>query len=149
MKAHADLREKDCASFFPVHDAHAVLDDGAVLPQSIDCTPQGAAGRHNVLDKKDPVPRLQIALEIALRPMLLQRLAHHHVGLAAREAHGCGDWDSTELDACNSIRLLRVWPHELCYSVKDRWASDCLLQVHVIIGVFPGRQSKGTVTQRL
>src|SRR6059058_3529036 len=83
---------------FPVHDAHAVLDDRPVLAQPIDRAAQGAAGRHDVLNEQHEIASVQLAFEVVLRAVFLRGLAHDDVRRIAREAHGRGNRDRPEFD---------------------------------------------------
>src|SRR5438445_12055414 len=85
VKAHADLGEEDRAALFPIHDAHAVLDDRTVLPQPIDRAPQGAAGRHDVLNEQHEIASVQLAFEVVLPAVFLRGLAPDDVARHPRE----------------------------------------------------------------
>src|SRR2546423_2663565 len=116
MEPHADLREQHLAAFLSIDDADTVLDDGAVSPKPFDCPAQCPAGRDDVIDEDHTIPPTQLALELMLRAMFLRGLAHHDVRLAAGQADRRGDWERTELDARDPIRV----PRELSHAVRDQ-----------------------------
>src|SRR3990170_4887922 len=86
VEPHAGLREEHPASLLAIDDADAFFHDRAVASQALDRASKRPTGRDNVLDEEDALAIRQVPFEILLRPMLLRRLAHHDVRLAARQA---------------------------------------------------------------
>src|SRR3989442_14758025 len=120
VKPHPDLRQEDRTALLSVDDAHAVLDDRAVLPQPIDRAPQRAARRDDVFDEQHEIASIQLAFEVVPRAVLLRSLANNDVRLAARQAHGGGGRDGPQRDAPDPPRPPRPpggppgqWPPEI------------------------------------
>src|SRR3989442_1590916 len=132
MKVHADLGEEVGPALFSVHDAYAVLDDRAMLPQTIDGAAQGPSGRHDVLDEQHAFSAIQFALERMLCPVFLRDFAHHYVGLPSHKAHGRGDGDGAELDACDALREPGKRRHAFRDHAQKLRPLDCPLHVDIL-----------------
>src|SRR5436309_3533843 len=143
VKPHTDLRQENRAALFSVDDAHAVLDDRAVLAQPINRAPQRAARRHDVFDEQHEIASIQLAFEVVPRAVLLRSLANNDVRLAAREAHGGGDRNGAELDARDPARPAGIRSDRLRNRPQEIRPGDGHLDIHVVRGGLAGREGEG------
>src|SRR2546426_2109740 len=148
VEPHTDLRQEDRPSLFAVDDTHAVLDDRAVLAQPIDRSPQRAARRDDVFDEQHEIASIQLAFEVVPRAVFLRGLPNDDVRLVAREAHGGGDRDGTELDASDPARPPGIWSQRLRNRPQEIRSGDGLLDIYVVRGRLAGREGEGPELER-